>query len=207
MKLPIGRERLQSWLVRTGTAIWLLLGIVLLGSALQAGAAARLSTTAAPARPDSTVVRRGYVPEYKLRNGTEVVLVLVGASFCGAQHNPEFAQAVEDAKQRVRQQAAARGAQFRAVGVSLDWDTGEAMEFLAGFGAFDEISVGSNWLNEGAQRYIWRDLPSEPVVPQIVVIERRVETEPGVRTDGERVLQRVLGTDPVIEWVRTGAAI
>ena len=207
MKPGSGRERLQRWLLGTGTAVWLLLGIVLLGSALQARATARAPTPAASPRPDSAKLRGGYVPNYELRNGTEVVLVLLGASFCGAQHKPGFAQAVEDAKQRVRQQAAARGAQFRAVAVSLDWDPEEAMEFLAGFGAFDEISVGSNWLNEGAQRYIWRDFPSDPVVPQIVVIERQVETVPGVKTQGERLLQRVQGSDPVIEWVRAGARI
>jgi hypothetical protein len=212
MKPGPGRERLQRWLIRGGTTVWLLLGIVLLGSALQARTAGRVATPAASARPDSTIpdsasLKQGYVPKYELRDGTEVVLVLLGASFCGAQHKPGFAQAVEDAKQRVRQQAVARGAQFRAVAVSLDWDTREAMEFLAGFGTFDEISVGSNWLNEGAQRYIWRDFPSDPVVPQIVVFERQVETVPGVKTSGERVLHRVQGSDPVIEWVKAGARI
>ncbi|MBW3573034.1 MAG: hypothetical protein KY467_18210 [Gemmatimonadetes bacterium] len=201
------RERLQPWIFRIGTAVWLLLGIVLLGSALQARTAARPSTPARSAGPDSASLRRGYVPQYELRNGTEVVLVLLGASFCGAQHKPGFAQAVEDAKQQVRRQAVAGGAQFRAVAVSLDWDPKEAMEFLAGFGAFDEISVGSNWLNEGAQRYIWRDHQSDPVVPQIVVIERQVETAPAIKTQGERVLQRVQGSDQIIAWVRAGARI
>lgn len=202
-----GRERLRPWLVGAGTAAWALLGIVLLGSALQARTAARVPTPAKTAGPDSASLKRGYAPDYELRNGTEVVLVLLGASFCGAQHKPGFARAVEDAKQQVRRQAAARGAQFRAVAVSLDWDPKEAMEFLASFGAFDEISVGSNWLNEGAQRYIWRDFPSEPAVPQVLVIERQVETVPGVKTSGERVLHRVLGSDPVIEWVKAGARI
>jgi hypothetical protein len=107
----------------------------------------------------------------------------------------------------VREQATARGAQFRAVAVSLDWKTDEALSFLKGFGAFDELTVGSNWLNDGARRYIWRDLPAPPDVPQLLVVERDVETEPQVQVRNERVIKRISGALPVIAWVRDGARI
>lgn len=203
---PASRGRAQAWLVRAGTAVWLLLGVALLAAALRPQQARSAPARQAPRAADAPLARR-YVPDYELRKGTEVVLVLLGASFCGAQREPGFPQAVEDAKLRVQAQAKARGAQFRAVAVSLDWDTDEALGFLNGFGAFDEVTVGSNWLNEGARRYIWRDLPGPPVVPQLLVIERDLETVPEVRVSRERVVKRIAGTDPVMEWVRSGARL
>lgn len=197
-------ERAQRWTVRAGTAIWLVLGIVLLAAALRSQPA-RPAAPLTPAAPPPLV--RGYVPDAEFEEGQEIVLVLVGASFCGAQREPGFPQAVENAKLQVQAQAKARGAQFRAVAVSLDWDTGEALAFLEGFGAFDEVTVGSNWLNEGARRYIWHEHPGPPVVPQLLIIERDLKTIPAVQVSNERVLKRVTGTDLVMEWVGAGARI
>lgn len=195
-------SRVQPWLVRAGTAVWVALGIVLLAAAVRPALAAR--KPAAPPPPSESALRT-YVPDFEFRKGTEIVVVLVGAAFCGAQREPGFPQAVEEAKLRVQEQAKARGAQFRAIAVSLDWKTDEALGFLESFGAFDEIHVGSNWLNDGARRYIWTDLPGEPVVPQVLVIEREIETEPAVQVRSERVVKRIAGAAPVIAWVREGA--
>lgn len=195
-------RRAQPWLVRAGTAVWVALGMVLLAAAVRPALAGRNPAAAAP--PGERAVR-AYVPDFEFRKGTEVVMVSVGAAFCGAQREPGFPQAVEEAKLRVQEQAKARGAQFRAIAVSLDWKTDEALAFLENFGAFDEIHVGSNWLNDGARRYIWADLPGEPVVPQVIVVEREIETEPAVQVRGERVVRRIAGAAPVITWVREGA--
>ena len=55
---------------------------------------------------------------------------------------------------------------------------------------------------------MWRDLPGEPVVPQLVLVERRVEAgQGGVRITRERVLKRVLGAERIEEWVRSGAPL
>jgi cell division septation protein DedD len=198
-------QRAQRWLVPAGTAVWVALGVVLLAAAVRAHPAERTRPDAA--RPAAETAVRTYVPDFEFRKGREIVLVLVGAAFCGAQREPGFPQAVEDAKLRVRDQAAARGAQFRAVAVSLDWKTDEALSFLEGFGAFDELTVGSNWLNDGARRYIWRDLPGPAAVPQLLVVERDVETEPQVQVRNERVIKRISGALPVIAWVKDGARI
>ncbi len=198
-------QRAQRWLVPAGTAVWVALGVVLLAAAVRAHPAERTPPAAPPPVPEAAV--RAYVPDFEFRKGKEIVLVLVGAAFCGAQREPGFPQAVEDAKLRVREQATARGAQFRAVAVSLDWKTDEALSFLEGFGAFDELTVGSNWLNDGARRYIWHDLPGPPDVPQLLVVERDVETEPQVRVRNERVIKRISGALPVIAWVKDGARI
>lgn len=205
MKATAFATRAQWWMVRVGTVVWLVLGVVLLAAALRTPGG-RTEPAAPPLEARESAVRT-YVPDFEFRSGTEIVLVLVGAAFCGAQREPGFPQAVEDAKLRVQAQAKTRGAQFRAVAVSLDWKTDEALSFLEGFGAFDELVVGSNWLNDGARRYIWRDLPGLAAVPQVLVVEREIETEPEVQVRFERVVKRIAGAAPVMEWVKAGAKI
>jgi hypothetical protein len=220
MTIERDRSRVQTLLVRAGTATWLALGIVLLvlavrGPQTAAGttantpasqATARLATTRAAADTLAPGTQ-AYVPDYEFRSGDEIVLVFIGASFCGAQRKPGFPAVVEQAKVALAGQARTRQVQFRAHAVSLDWKPAEAMAFLEHFGAFDEISIGSNWLNDGAVRYIWRDLPSEPAVPQIIVLQRHVETGGAVSVRDERVLRRLLGTDQITRWVAEGAQI
>lgn len=210
---PKHSPRLQTLLVRAGTAVWLALGAVLLALALRgprpvaATSAAVASASLKPA-PDTSASRPGaYVPDYEFHSGEEIVLVFIGASFCGAQHTPGFPEVVEKAKVALARDAQARRVQFRAHAVSLDWKPAEAMAFLAHFGAFDEISIGSNWLNDGALRYIWRDLPSEPAVPQLVIVRRQIEKGGAVRVRDERVVRRLLGTEQITRWVHGGARI
>lgn len=210
---PNGRSRAQALLVRAGTGVWLALGIVLLVLAVRGPA----RVTASPPAPSSALVEPradasaapadAYVPDYEFRSGEELVLVFIGASFCGAQRAPGFPAAVERAKMELAAQARARQVQFRAHAVSLDWKPAEAMAFLSHFGAFDEISIGSNWLNDGAVHYIWRDLPSEPAVPQLVIIQRQIEKGGTVRVRDERVVRRLLGTEQITRWVNAGARI
>jgi hypothetical protein len=220
MTMASNRSRLQTLLVRAGTAVWLALGIVLLVLAIRgphtavgtvadtpaSRTTARLATAHAAA--DTSAPGTGaYVPDYEFRPGDEILLVFIGASFCGAQRKPGFPAVVEQAKVALARQARTRQVQFRAHAVSLDWKPAEAMAFLEHFGAFDEISIGSNWLNDGAVRYIWRDLPSEPAVPQIIVLQRHVETGGAVSVRDERVVRRLLGTDQITRWVNEGAQL
>ncbi len=158
----------------------------------------------AAAAPGSTAA---YVPAYRLREGPEVVLVFIGGSFCGAHKRPGFAEAVERAKVELSRRAAAEGKQFSAVGVSLDWKPAEALAFLERFGSFDQVSLGRNWTNDSALRYIWKDYPGDPVLPQVLVIERSVRTAPAIDVRDERVVKRVAGADPIAAWVEQGAPL
>ena len=208
-------SKLNNLLSRAGLLAWLAAGVVLLAGAARDSAAEVPQTAVAVGAPDTvpglppiSPAERRYVPDYALRTGDEVVMVLVGASFCLAHRTPGFAQAVEDAKVHVQRQAKADGRQFRAMGVSLDWKTDEALEFLSAFGEFDELSVGSNWVNASAFRYIWSDHPGEPQVPQIVVVQRHVDAgDRTIRVSGERVIRRISGTDAILAWSRSGAAL
>jgi hypothetical protein len=170
-------------------------------------AAVRAFTDAPAGTDTSAVARQTYIPDYEFRPGEEVVLVFIGASFCGAQREPGFPAVVERAKLGVARQARERGQQFRAHAVSLDWKPDEAMDFLRHFGAFDEISVGSNWLNDGAVRYIWRDLPGQPAVPQIIILKRHIETDGAVSVRDEHVVRRFAGTEQITAWMSAGGRI
>lgn len=209
-------ERRDTVLVRIGLLVWICAGATLLAGAALSGFARHApgenTTRNASVRPASARLvvpaERRYTSEYTLRSGDELLLVLVGAGFCGAHRKPGFPQAVENAKLQLQRQARSRGWQFRALGVSLDWKPKEALAFLEAFGEFDEISVGSNWVNESALRYVWRDLPGDPVVPQLVVLKRRVDAgERTLRVTNEQVLHRISGSDDILAWVRSGGRI
>ena len=207
--------RIRPTAVRLGTLVWLAAGVVVLAAALRAepsrpaAQAPARATAPPPARADTMppLVRK-YTPRYASRTGKELMMVLVGASFCGAQRQPGFPQQVEDAKLSLQRQAAASGRQFSALAVSLDWKTADALAFLEHFGEWDQMSIGRNWLNEGAIRYVWREMPAEPVVPQILVIERDVEMgDQAITVRGERLVKRLQGTAAIEAWIKGGAAI
>jgi hypothetical protein len=204
--------RFRPTAARLGTLVWLAAGVVVLAAALRAEPSR--AAAPAPAAPPGTraaapapLVRR-YTPAYASRTGKELMMVLVGAAFCGAQRKPGFPQQVEDAKLSLQRQAAASGRQFSALAVSLDWKTDDALAFLEHFGEWDQMSVGHNWLNEGAIRYVWRDMPGDPVVPQILVIERDVvKGDEAITVRGERLVKRLQGTAEIEAWIKGGAAI
>lgn len=211
MNLRETLARMRPTAARTGTLVWLAAGVVVLAAALRGepspAAAAAPAKEAAPAGAPPALTSK-YTPSYASSTGKQVVMVLVGAAFCGAQRKPGFPQQVEDAKLSLQRQAAASDRQFSTLAVSLDWKTEDALAFLEHFGEWDQLSVGGNWLNEGAIRYVWREMPADPVVPQILVIERDVvKGEQGITIRGDRLLKRLMGTAEIEAWVQSGAAL
>lgn len=214
MKFPsIGSDGFQRGLTRAGTAVWLLAGIALLGATVRAQwlASAAASTPAAaarlipPAKPESA--RAVYQPAESLESGEEIVLVFIGASFCNAQNTPGFPEVVERAKLRLQEHAQANGVRFRAVGVALDWRAADGLAFLERFGQFDEVASGSNWISDAATKYIWRDIPGDADVPQMLVLRRMVETGQAIRLGEDRVVKRIRGTADIKNWVSAGATL
>lgn len=149
-----------------------------------------------------------YLPQTRLSSAHEVVMVLITASTCAASQDPGLAADIEKAKLTLRQHTSAKRVQFRAQGVALDWDVAAGYDFLRRFGQFDQVSVGANWLNDGGIKYIWRDFPGDPVMPQIVLVSRDVTADAnGVSVGAETVVERLVGIDAIRDWVRAGAAV
>lgn len=226
MKLPaFASPGFRHRLASAGVIVWLATGIAVLAATVQTmlppEAAAAGSSSLARGGGAAKLARRDSVgaaadsalPRYKsnisLKHGPEIALVFVGASFCGAQNTAGFPQAIEQAKIAVQRRANEGGKQFRAVGVALDWKPADGIAFLARFGEFDEITSGSNWIGDGAMRYVWRDLPTGPGVPQLLIVERSVDAsdERSIRVTGDRIVRQVQGTKAIQAWVEAGAPI
>lgn len=152
--------------------------------------------------------QRGNADRSNLRAGDQVVVVFIGATFCHGADAPEFAKSVEKMKQLVRQQADSAGEASTVIGVALDWQPDDGIKWLRRFGSFDEVAAGGNWLNAGAIKYIFRDLPGEPGIPQVAIIRRHVEV--GTRQiaiSPEHLVSRKIGADEIMKWVDDGARI
>lgn len=143
-----------------------------------------------------------------LRTGDEIIVVFIGASFCGGTKRPGLKETVREMNRLLTERAHAVGYGSVTIGVALDWSIEEGLSFLREFGPFDEIAVGRNWLNVDAIRYIWKDLPGSPTLPQVVVVHRHVDVGAvAVDVGVERLLVRKLGADRIEQWVSAGAVL
>ena len=114
-------------------------------------------------------------------------------------------EAVRAIRRGLRAQAVQQGETFASIGVALDWEVDKGTDYLERFGPFDEIMAGRSWVNSGALKFIWSEgLGGEASIPQIVVLERTIDT-PGdfvVRLRSERVRYRRAGGDQIVNWGR-----
>jgi hypothetical protein len=147
-----------------------------------------------------------YTPAYGFHNGTEVVMVFVATSTCRASHEKGFPDVFERVKVAAGRRAAAEGKRFRVIGVALDSHPEVGLALLQRFGKFDELSVGGNWMNQDVVRFVWRDMPFRPSVPQVVLLEREiVKGKTSVRVSADRELRRLTGTEEIRRWGEAGA--
>jgi len=172
-------------------------GVLLALASAVLGAAAWRGAGGSPAR---------YAPAYQFGTGTEVVMVFVGSSLCRANSEEGFPAAMERAKVAAARRAAAEGKRFRAIAVAIDDDPGAGWKFVRKFGRFDEVSLGGNWINHDVVRYVWRDFPFRPGIPQVVVVERQVRKgKTSVEVSPEHEVRRLLGTEEIRRWGDAGA--
>lgn len=172
------------------------------GSAVAGGAAWKGGTVWRHAAASSA----GYTPAYRFRTGKEVVMIFVGTSTCRASTEKGFPEVLERVKLAAQRRATAEGKQFRVIGVAIDNDPEVGLGFLRKFGKFDELSLGGNWVNQDVVRYVWRDMPYRPSIPQLVLVEREIRKETtAVWVSQERELRRLLGTDEIRRWGDAGA--
>jgi hypothetical protein len=132
---------------------------------------------------------------------SEIVLVLIGSESCGAHGIAGFNEAVRRARMRIAAHAEEQGVSFASTGVSFDWSIQDGLRFLDRLGPWDEVIIGRNWFGFAAAHFVWRDLPGDPVIPQVIVLERQIERQSEAIIIGNyRVLFRIIGADNIIEW-------
>lgn len=168
---------------------------------------------------------QGYTPSYLPPAGSELVFVLVSSPGCVANYEPEFDDAIREAKAILSARADSGGRPFSAVGVSVNWVVSDGVDYLLDgrwkgegdldFGAWDEIVVGRNWGNSAALKYMTELAPGCPgapdvvqAVPQAYVLERMAEEWEGTGMflfGPESVRAHFCGGDQIVEWVNSGA--
>lgn len=141
-----------------------------------------------------------------IATGTEMVLVFMATSSCPGVKDPDFPSAVRAISEAMRTRADESGMTFVTIGVSLDWDLTEGVDFLKRFGPFDEIAIGRGWLNMAAVRYIWAEFPGAASVPQILVLERDIVSDRTIEVNAERVRVRKVGAMAIRQWSSVIAA-
>jgi hypothetical protein len=133
--------------------------------------------------------------------GEQVEAVLIAASWCHGITVPGFHEAIVSLQRNLPKEAARDGLSFSFVGVALDWKPEDGYRFLSRYDPFDEIVVGGNWGNTDAVRFIWRDYPGNPSVPQLVVLRRLViQDSTTMKFGADRLVGRFLGAQEIIQW-------
>jgi hypothetical protein len=139
------------------------------------------------------------------------VLMSSECGFCTEKHTEEAIRTLRDS---LRASQGSHFAHISVVGVSLDDDLAAGSRYLSGLGkygtAFDQVAIGESWLNEFATRLIWRDGLAKAAIPQVVLIERRIDARNypryiDVRRDS--MLLTVTGRDSLIAWVAGGTRL
>lgn len=134
-------------------------------------------------------------------SGLDTVAILVVSSLCGACKAEPAATEVGRWLDTLLSRS---GSRPRLIGVSVDTDVTAGLELLQEFGEFDEISVGSGFMNTAALKYIWRDSIPFAGVPQLLVFERvtRVADSPLRVAHFEIPSQRIVGLEAIAAWLR-----
>jgi hypothetical protein len=148
-------------------------------------------------------------------NGTNLVVYVFTASDCGWSVLLGQGEAVRSLRTQLRSVHGSAYAQITIVGVGLDRDVGTGLRFLTDLGdgsisnAFDQVVVGGSWLNEQIIRLVWREGVIEPALPQILVVERPVDTASYVEThkievQHDRVVANLRGERQITQWMDAG---
>ena len=188
---------ISRWLTRVAVGVLVLCSIVLFGVWRSSSS---LSPAAAPTSlsPSEIPVTS---PQAPLQSGKQLLVIFIGSSTCGASSRPELAQSFKALRASLASEAKRRDARVTYMGVATDWSIQLGLGFLSKYGPFDQVNVGANWLNNGIISYVWRDIPGQPLLPQVLVVERTVVLKDGfITVSDETLLTRKLGVDEVVAW-------
>ena len=173
------------------------LGLVCMGAAaLGAGAVfVGRPLVAAPAATAEPLVRNELA-------GVHDVAVFVASHACGSCRLPGLDTNVRRLLDSLRASAVRDNRVLSTLGVLLDPPSQVTIDWLNGFGAFDEIAIGGNWLNTAAARFVWSG-DGFPAVPQVILVRYTVAQERSSLSSGESL---AFGPDSVVKrWLGVGA--
>lgn len=165
-------------------------------------------------RPATTRNAADSSPRIPFPSGRYLVAFVLVSSKCGFCTEPWARKALGEVRDSLQRTQGKTFAHTSVIGVAIDDDLQAGVRYLQGFRgrrtSFDELSIGGSWLNEIVTSLVWRDGLATAEVPQVVLVERRVDARgyPGniaVRRDS--MLLRVVGREDVIAWVNAGTPL
>lgn len=154
-----------------------------------------------------------YTPDYTQESGPELALVYIGSSTCTASNAEFLPRTIEKLKLIIKKRAKKHGRSFSAVGIAVDWEVENGIEYLHKFGRFDEIMTGQKWSNIGALKYMWEDIPGKGGTPQVLVVDHVLQVPKGqgdvlqYSISNEELIIRKVGTKEIRQWVERGAPV
>jgi hypothetical protein len=129
---------------------------------------------------------RNYRSDTLLTPRTELLAVFVGSSTCVAAHERVLPLAVRAAVASLRATATDSSWTFATLGLAVDWNVSDGMQFLNSIYPFDEVSSGHNWFNVTALSYAFPNDSQPAALPELIVV-RRVFS---VGSEGPRIVSQ-----------------
>jgi hypothetical protein len=162
-----------------------------------------LAATPNPAR------RAGPSSFTRLESRREIVVVYLAVR--GAGMDSGSRDILQQMRRSLEQTAKATKHSLVMRGVSLTPSISEGVKELVAFGTFDEVSVGGNWTNMAAVRYLGPTMSATPnaSIPQVVVLEREITQTGGERLEigPEREIARLHGASEMLDWIKQGTPV
>ena len=142
-----------------------------------------------------------------------VAYVFVSAD-CGFCKEEGTMAALRKIRASLRRHTREGYAAVSVIGVAIDADLKVGIRYLRELddatAAFDEISVGSGWLNSYVNEWMWRDRRAKAMTPTGLLVERRVDATKypkAIAVSRDSLLLVVPGRDSLMSWVNHGTLL
>lgn len=192
-------------------------GMIMIGLGLSTaasyGVARAWRGAAAGARKPVTSTWFGSDPA-RFATGRHLVAYVLVAAGCGFSTEERTVEAIRQVRDSLQQAHGQDFADISLVGIVLDDDIKAGLQYVQDLERsrtlFDQLSLGGSWLNEEVVRLVWRGGVATAQLPQILLVERRVDADNYPRNiivQQDSVLLNVTGRDELIAWVASGTPV
>lgn len=167
---------------------------------------------------DSTAPGKPPVNPFASSNGSNLVALVITASNCGWSSQPRTVEGLGAIRSSLQSAHAGSYARISVIGVALDDTVANGLKFLSQIrrgnvgSAFDQVVVGGSWLNEEIVRYVWMAKAAEASTPQVVLLERRIDTRDylsasRIAVASDTHVQNVVGSAAILRWLADGVPL
>jgi hypothetical protein len=180
--------------------------VVFLGARWGAFAIAKIVADNRPAPASAPEVRQSSDTTVQI-----VAMTLVGTN-CGFSNSDVARDVLNGLRRGLSRIVEARGAELIMIGVDIDADPvrGSALLRRMDAASFDQVVLGGGWDNVLLQNVVWNQAYGDALVPQVIVMQRRVlrTTDPHIiKTLADSHVLSVKGLVELKQWAESGFAL